>query len=284
MTSLKPALLLAVAACIAVAQAPHLDMKTTEVFGQKIRYHESGSGEKTVILLHGLGGYADMWAANVPAFAAKYHVFAPDQVGFGSSDKPFLNYRVQTMVDFLDGFYRAVNTQRATLIGNSLGGWIAAAYALAHPDKVERLVLVDSVGLASANTSRDALLGLNPSSVAGMRAVLELIFYNKAMITDAFAEQAFAGHMRNNDGYTINAFIDSIQKREDLLDGRLGSIRTPTLVIWGAQDALTPISMGNAFHEGISGSAMATLDKCGHVPQAECSDRFNDAVLQWLAK
>jgi triacylglycerol lipase len=279
---LKSALLFLAAACVASAQPPSLPMKSTDVFGQKIRYHESGTGSRTVVFLHGLGGYADMWAANVPAFAAKYHVFAPDQIGFGSSDKPFLNYRVQTMVDFLDGFYRAVNIHRATLIGNSLGGWIAAAFTLAHPDKVEQLVLVDSAGVAATNA--DLLLRLNPSSVAGMRAVLNILFYNKAMITDAFAEQAFAGHMRNNDGYTINAFIDSMQKKEDTLDGRLGSIRTPTLVVWGAQDELTPIAIGNTFHEGISGSEMVSLDKCGHVPQAECSARFNDAVLQWLAK
>jgi pimeloyl-ACP methyl ester carboxylesterase len=281
---LKPALLLMLVACAASAQAPPLAMKSTEVFGQKIRYHESGTGDRTVIFLHGLGGYADMWAANAPAFAAKYHVFAPDQIGFGTSDKPFLNYRVQTMVDFLDGFYRAVNIQRATLIGNSLGGWIAAAFTLAHPEKVERLVLVDSAGVGASNTDRNVLLGLNPSSVAGMKAVLKLIFYNKAMITDAFAEQAFAGHMRNNDGYTINAFIDSIQRKEDFVEERLGSIRTLTLVVWGAQDELTPIAMGNTMHQGISGSEMVTLDKCGHVPQAECSARFNEAVLQWLAK
>jgi pimeloyl-ACP methyl ester carboxylesterase len=279
---LKPTLLLIFAAGVASAQAPPLAMKSIEVFGQKIRYHESGNGDRTIIFLHGLGGYADIWAANVPAFAAKYHLFALDQIGFGSSDKPFLNYRVQTMVDFLDGFYRAVNIHRATLIGNSLGGWIAAAFTLAHPDKVERLILVDSAGVS--NTERAVLPSLNPSSVAGMRAVLNILFYNKAMITDAFAEQAFAGHMRNNDGYTINAFIDSMQRKEDTLDGRLGSIGTPTLVVWGAQDELTPIAMGNAFHEGISGSEMVSLDKCGHVPQAECSARFNDAVLQWLAK
>lgn len=259
-------------------------MKSVEVLGQKIRYHESGAGDSVVIFLHGLGGYADNWVMNAPAFASRYHVFVPDQIGFGSSDKPFLNYRVQTMVDFLDAFYRKMGIQRATLIGNSLGGWIAAAYALAYPEKVDRLVLVDSAGLVSTTTDRNVLLGLNPSSVAGMRAVLNLILYNKAIVTDAFAEQAFAGHMRNNDGYTINAFIDSIQRREDVLDGRLGSIKQRTLVVWGAQDALTPIAMGNAMHEGIAGSEMVTLDQCGHVPQSECSGRFNEAVLNWLGK
>ncbi len=259
-------------------------MKSVEVLGQTIRYHESGAGDKTVIFLHGLGGYADNWALNAPAFAAHYHVLVPDQIGFGSSSKPYLNYRIQTMIDFLDGFYRKMNVQRATLVGNSLGGWIAAAFAIAHPDKVDRLVLVDSAGLAVAEANRDVLLGLNPSTVEGMRAVLNLILYNKAIITEAFAEQAFAGHMRNNDGYTINAFIDSIQRKEDVLDGRLGSIKEPTLIVWGAQDALTPVSLGKALHDGIAGAEMLTLEKCGHVPQSECSGRFNEAVLNWLQK
>jgi 2-hydroxy-6-oxonona-2,4-dienedioate hydrolase len=283
---LKHWLLLTAVAAIALAQMPTLPMKSVDVFGQKIRYHESGTGDRTVIFLHGLGGYADNWAMNAPAFASKYHVFVPDQIGFGSSDKPFLNYRVQTMVEFLDGFYRKINIERATLVGNSLGGWIAAAFALSHPDKVDRLVLVDSAGLSSSagNTPREVLLGLNPSSVAGMRAVLNLILYNKAMITDAFVEQAFAGHMRNNDGYTINAFIDSVERKEDMLDGKLGLLKPPALIVWGAQDGLTPVALGNALHEGIRGSEMVTLDKCGHIPQAECSPRFNEAVLAWLEK
>ena len=69
-----------------------------------------------------------------------------------------------------------------------------------------------------------------------------------------------------------------------MLDGKLGSMKPPVLVVWGAQDALTPIALGNALHEGIRGSEMVTLDKCGHIPQVECSPRFNEAVLAWLEK
>jgi len=73
-------------------------------------------------------------------------VIALDQIGFGKSDKPLLSYRVETFVDFLDGFVLALKIDRASFVGNSLGGWVAAAYALAHPERVDRLVLVDSAG------------------------------------------------------------------------------------------------------------------------------------------
>ena len=73
-------------------------------------------------------------------------MFVPDQIGFGESDKPPINYRVGTLVDFLDGFYKKVGITKATVVGNSLGGWAAMAFTLAHPDKVERMVLVDSAG------------------------------------------------------------------------------------------------------------------------------------------
>ena len=118
---------------------PGVADKTVNVFGMKIHYLEAGSGP-VVILLHGLGGDGSNWAANIVPFSKKYRVIVPDQIGFGRSDKPMINYRVGTLVDFLDGLMKELNVSRASLVGNSLGGWTAAAFALAHPDKVDRLI------------------------------------------------------------------------------------------------------------------------------------------------
>ena len=95
--------------------------KWATVFGAKIHYLEAGSGP-VVILLHGLGGSTANWAPTIAPLAQKYRVIVPDQIGFGKSDKPMLNYRVNTLVDFLDGFYKQVGVQKATVVGNSLGG------------------------------------------------------------------------------------------------------------------------------------------------------------------
>ena len=102
--------------------------KVVEILGQHIHYYEAGEGD-TIILLHGLGASADIWAANIPALSPHYHVVVPDQLGFGNSDKPPIEYKIQTWVEFLDLFMQALNIPKATVVGNSLGGWIAADFA-----------------------------------------------------------------------------------------------------------------------------------------------------------
>src|SRR5262249_11438085 len=144
------ALLIFIFPLAAHAQSPAPQSKQVEIFGQKIYYLESGSASNpTVILLHGLGGDVSNWAATVPAVTGKYHVFAMDQIGFGQSDKPIMNYRVATLVEFLSAFYKKLGIEKATLVGNSLGGWTAAAFAIAHPEKVDKLVLVSAAGYTS---------------------------------------------------------------------------------------------------------------------------------------
>jgi len=266
------------------AQAPA--SKQVEVFGQKIHYLEAGSGPN-VILLHGLGADSTNWAMNISVLAKSYHVFVPDQIGFGESDKPLINYRVGTLVDFLDGFYKKVGIAKATVVGNSLGGWTALAFTLAHPDKVERMVLVDSAGysfekLGTPKPTIETLNGLNPSTVAGSQAVLALILANKTLATEQAAERLFATHLRNGDGYTIERFIESIQRGEDIVDGKLGAIKVPTLIVWGGADALTPLAEGKMFATEIAGSELVILDHCGHIPHFECATPFNAALLKFL--
>jgi len=267
------------------AQAPA--SKQVEVFGLKIHYVEAGAGP-TVILLHGLGGDANNWAATIPALAKNFHIYVPDQVGFGQSDKPLLNYRVGTLVDFLDGFCKKLGIGKASVVGNSLGGWTAMAFTLAHPDKVDRLVLVDSAGYSlghggAAKATREALMGLNPSTLEATRNLMGVIFANKSMATDDAVERIFADRMRKGDGYTINQFIDSILRNEDVLDGKLGAIKAPTLVIWGREDALTPLASGKDMAQDIAGSETMILDHCGHVPQIECAGPFNAALGKFLS-
>ncbi len=160
-------------------------------------------------------------------------------------------------------------------------------FALAHPEKVNRLVLVDSAGYSSKRMggqplTREMLQGLNPSTVAGEKQLMALVFHNKIYSSDQFAEQAFTTHLRKNDSYTIDRFIDSILRGEDVVDGRLGAIKAPTLIVWGRDDALVPLAAGKALAEDIPGAASVILDGCGHVPQVECAAPFNAALLKYL--
>ncbi len=272
----------------AAAQAQASEPKQVEIFGQKIRYLEAGSASNpAVILLHGLGGDMSNWAMTVPALSGKYHVFAIDQVGFGTSDKPVTNYRVAMLVEFLDVFCKKLGVQKATLVGNSLGGWTAAAFTLAHPEKVDKLVLVDAAGYTGKRWggpefNKDTMAALNPSTTEGFKQLLSLILYNKALLTDQYIETALTNKLKRGDGYTINSFIESLLRGEDFLDGKAKAIKAPTLILWGKNDALTPLGIGKAFAEDIQGAQLVVIDNCGHVPQLEKAGEFNTALLKFL--
>lgn len=257
---------------------------TATVYGAKIHYVEAGSGP-VVVLLHGLGGNSTNWAFNIAALAQKYRVIVPDQIGFGKSDKPLINYRVATYVDFLDAFLKELKVERASLVGNSLGGWIAASYAIAHPEKVERLVLVDAAGLMPAQDfDMPLLIKLNPSTLEGMKDLVSRVFYNKQLfMSDAFIEASMRARINAGDGYTIRSITESILRREDFLDKSLSAIKQPTLVIWGREDGLLPLADGQRFQKEIPGAQLLVLDQCGHVPQVEKAAEFNAAVLKFLA-
>lgn len=272
-----------VAAAQATGAAPAIADKTATVYGAKIRYQEAGSGP-VVVLLHGLGADGSSWASNIAPLAAKYRVIVPDQIGFGKSDKPFINYRVGTLVDFLNGLFKELKIERASLVGNSLGGFTATAFALAYPEKVDKLVLVDAAGYAvPKGTDPQTFNILNPSTREGIRQVMSVVFYDKKMFAnDAVIDTLYTKKMQTGDGYTIQKFIESILRGEDVLDGRLDKIKQPTLLVWGREDALTPLSMGERFKQDIKGSQLLVFDKCGHVPQMEKAAEFNAALLKFL--
>ena len=265
--------------------APSQPMKEAVVFGQKIRYVDMGSGP-AVVLLHGLGGNSTNWVFNTPTLSQKYRVIVPDQVGFGASDKPFINYRVGTYVDFLDKLLEGLKIERATLVGNSMGGWVAASYALRHPAKVERLVLVDAAGFAPPKEfDLAALSGLNPSTRAGMKQLAGMVFFNPLMKSDAAVDMLLAQRLSAGDGYTIQSLVESIHRGEDMLDGKLGAVKQPVLIIWGREDGLTTLAReGERFKKEIPHAQLLVFDNCGHVPQVEKAAEFNAAVLKFLSQ
>lgn len=266
------------------AQAPV--EKNVTVFGAKIRYLEAGDEAKpTVILLHGLGAQAESWALTIPALAANYHVIAPDQVGFGKSDKPLLKYRVATYADFLDKFMSELKIEKASLVGNSMGGWISGLMAVKYPNRVEKIVLADAAGIVPANYDVNQIYQLNNSTRDEIRANLKLIFATPALQNnEMLVDQFFTQRVIANDGYTINAIIESIKRKEDFLNDQLAKIDKPTLIIWGKQDGLLPVSDATVFNKGIKGSQLVIFENCGHVPQFEKAADFNKTVLEFLGK
>ena len=275
-------LLIGSSVCFAQSPAP----KQIEVFGQKINYVETGAGPH-VILLHGLADDWSVWEQTIPALKSKYHVWAIDQIGFGQSDKPFINYRVAVFVEFLHAFCKKAGIEKATLVGNSLGGWVAAAYAHAHPDRVEKLVLVNAAGYwpqqeGVRELRREELMQISVSSLSAYQETMKWMFYDDSLATEAVVEQAYTAQLKRNDGYTINQFIESVLRREDRLDGMLPAIKTPTLVLWTREDEATPLAIGHAFAKALPNAQATILERCGHMPQVECARKLNEALQKFL--
>ena len=256
--------------------------KTISVFGQSIHYFDMGSGP-VVVLLHGLGSRKDDWLPVLEPMAQKYRLLVPDQIGFGKSDKPLPDYSIQTYVDFLNEFLRQLKVEKASLVGESLGGWIAGLYAVeisggAHLVPVEKLVLVDAGGLKQDQPLPD----LNPSSLTAMRGLMEVVFYDTSWLNEDALRKIFTDKLAVKDGYTVRSILSNPSRETQRLDARLGNIKVPTLVAWGKQDKLLPIASGERYAAGIAGAKFVSFEKCGHVPPMEKTEEFLAAVMAFL--
>ena len=282
---LTPVLLLALfaAPCFAQAPAAQPEEKTIAVFGQAIKYWDVGSGP-VVVLVHGLGSAKDLdWGRVVAPLSQKYRLLVPDQIGFGHSDKPLLDYKIQTYVDFLNEFLRELKIERASLVGESLGGWISALYVVeasggAHLVPVQNLVLVDAAGLQQDKP----IPNLNPSTLADMRKLMEAVFYDTSWLSEPMLQQIFADKLAKHDGYTVHSILSNPALASERLDSEVAQIKVPTLVVWGKQDALLPISSGERYAAGIPGARLVSFDQCGHVPPVEKTAEFVTALTTFL--
>jgi len=282
---LTPVLLVVLftAPCFAQAPAAQPEEKTIAVFGQAIKYWDVGSGP-VVVLVHGLGSAKDLdWARVVAPLSQKYRLLVPDQIGFGHSDKPLLDYKIQTYVDFLNEFLRELKIERASLVGESLGGWISALYVVeasggAHLVPVQKLVLVDAAGLQQDKP----IPNLNPSTLEDMRKLMKVVFYDTSWLSEPMLHQIFADKLAKHDGYTVRSILSNPTLASERLDSTLAQIKVPTLVVWGKQDALLPISSGERYAAGIPGARLVSFDQCGHVPPVEKTAEFVTALTTFL--
>ena len=257
--------------------------KEVQVSGHRLHYLESGAGPP-VILLHGLGADVRAWRFTIPVLAENFHVYALDQIGFGQSEKPEISYRVSTLVDALLGFQDVLGIKKASLVGNSLGGWVAALAATSHADRVDKLVLVDAAGYGEdpAQLVREFLSQLDPNVVAAAEQLLSSLNPGDQRVIEAAAASYFARRMGRNDGFAVASLAESFMRGDDVLGPEVKQLRAPTLVVWGRDDKTIPLRAGEAFGEDIPGARLVVLDHCGHRPQIECAPAFNAAVKPFL--
>jgi pimeloyl-ACP methyl ester carboxylesterase len=244
----------------------------------RIHYYAGGRG-KPLVLVHGLGGKAENWAAMMPSLSRHgYRVYAPDLLGFGRSDRPDVNYSIALQADVLLQFFDSQHLTRADLGGWSMGGWVVLEFALAHPERVRRVVVYDSAGIYFKPRFDPALF--HPATVEQAQQFLALLTPQASRIPRFVLRDLIREGRRT--AWVVDRSMKSMQAGADLLDGRLQSIQCPVLIVWGKQDVLLPLFCGEEMRREIPRSSLAIFDGCGHLAPAECSDRVLAETLHFL--
>ena len=260
---------------------PLPELRSTPVFGQTIRYYDVGSGPP-LLLIHGLGGDADEWALCFEPFSKSHRVLALDLLGFGRSDKPPIEYHIAGFVEVVEHFLKTLRIDQTAILGESLGGWIAAAFALKFPKIVDKLILVDAAGVWG--DIKDLPIDVRVSTLGHLREVFQLLFYDKRLVSEALVDMAYRLHLERGDGPTIDSVLRSQEGGRERLDNVIGGIAAPTLIVWGEQDEMIPLSVGQRLYQLIAGSKLEVIPQCGHLPALEKPAEFARCVLEFLAE
>ncbi len=262
---------------------------TADAGGIKINYLEAGRGEP-VVLIHGSGpgvsAYAN-WRLVIPALAEQFRVIAPDMVGFGFTERPGnLEYGVQTWADQVLALMDTLGIRSAHLVGNSFGGAIALRIAIGQPDRVNKLVLMGSVGVPFKITEGlETVWGYTPS-VENMRKVLDKFAYSRELVSDELAEVRYRGSMEPGWQESFAAMFPAPRQRwVDAMvtpDDEIRRLPHEALVVHGREDRVIPLETSYRLLELIDNADLHVFSHCGHWSQIERNAEFNRLVLDFF--
>jgi pimeloyl-ACP methyl ester carboxylesterase len=249
--------------------------RTALVGGLPVHYWEAGeeNGRALLLLSGGIGDAELNWQAVIPQLAETYHLLAPDLPSYsGSAALPVMS--VEALVEWLHSFLNALNVEQAVVIGSSLGALVARLFAAAYPQHTPAIILINGGAIPHTPPLIKALARIPGASsllfqMMGRSATssssLGGMFFAKGLVTDAFVQRSqatapnFARLMRGMLAYPIPPEQTPA---------------VPTLLLWGANDAMATLEDAEALHKAIPGSRLAQIADCGHLPQLEAADVF----------
>ena len=256
------------------------------------RVLEAGTGPKTLFFIHGLGARADRWQANLPALAeAGYRCIAVDLPGHGFATKTGdFDFTVPNCAKLMSGLLDDLEIETATLIGTSLGGYIAADMACAMPQRVSALMLVGTLGIVPlGQEARDRLSArFGTVSRDGIEGKLRTVLHDdKRFFTEAWLDEEW--RINNSPGahdafaHIANYIKDGIDN--DVVGNNLAALpnRPPIAIIWGTEDKAVPPSVGEASKAILQPELYELIPKTGHCPYYEASEDFNRIVLDFAS-
>jgi pyruvate dehydrogenase E2 component (dihydrolipoamide acetyltransferase) len=274
---------------------PELRLARGPVDGLTVHYVAAGRGP-AVLLVHGLGGFAESWRWNMDALAERARVYALDLPGFGQSAKPSAHYDLDFFAAAIDAFLHAMRIGPVSLVGHSLGGAVAVRYALGHPARVDRLALIAALVPGFYRLSLAYRLG----ALAGLGDAAALV--RCAPLYRVAIARCFHAPRRAD----VDFLVDWASAARTGLDARLAFLRTlrhlrpdlveraaafrrsvaaldfPVLLVHGRQDPVIPPQYCDGAAGTFARASVRWLDACGHFPQIEHASRVNEWLAEFL--
>jgi pimeloyl-ACP methyl ester carboxylesterase len=269
-------------------------LRSIVVRDSRVNYLEMGDGPP-VVLIHGLSGCWQNWLENIPHLARRHRVVALDLAGFGESELPQEEISIPGYGRFVDAFLGEIGVERGSLVGNSMGGFIAAEISISHPRRVDKLVLVSAAGLVRVGNrqlyalERAARL-FHPMTAAFLarrerlvrrpglrkRMLYGVVRYPERIAPELCYEVA--------SGAGKPGFLDALQAIMDYdFRERLPEIEDPTLIVWGQDDRIVPVAGAYQYEKLIPNARREVWEDTGHLPMLERPARFNKLVEDFLA-
>jgi len=275
---------------------PEVRLEGGAIDGLALHYVRKGRGP-AVVLLHGLGGFAESWRRTLDALAGRADVQALDLPGFGLSGKPRVRYDLTFFTRALHGFLDALGLGQVALVGHSLGGAIAVAYALTHPGRVDRLALVGAVvpgfdyrpswlyRMVAVRGLGEVLALCGSRSV--YRAAIGRCFHTPvAEEIDALVDWGYAARTGWEAKAAYLAALRDVradfETRADAYRRVVVTLPMPVLLVHGRQDPVVPAAHCVSVAKGLRRSTVRWLDGCGHFPQIEHADTVNGWLEEFL--
>jgi len=263
------------------------------VQGVATRVLEAGTSGPPVVFVHGTGGRAERWERNLDAAAAAgYHAYAFDLPGHGFAAKgPGVECSVPAYRALLSGFVDEVlqgsNSEKAFVVGTSLGGHVVASYAVAAPQRVKAIALCGSMGLVpmSAEARGRIQAGANNQTREGIAAKFTRVIFDQSLVTPEMVEAEY--RINNSPGAkesfaTLGKYIAE-RLDDDVVGEKLAASAVPVLLAWGDQDKTVPLAVGQQAAKLLPKSKLVTLPGAAHTPYYEKHQDFNAALAEFLA-
>jgi pimeloyl-ACP methyl ester carboxylesterase len=276
------------------ASIPHSESsRFTEIDGVRIHYQEKGVGTP-LVLLHGFTSSTYSWKDVFEPLSRNFRVITVDLKGFGFSGKPDGDYTRRAQAQLVAHLLDHLKIEKAWIGGNSMGGEVALNVALANPQRVAGLILIDTAGVEVKGGGSLApayvripfvgrvLTALALTSDKLVREGLEKSFFDDAKITGE--RVAYYYRPLRTRGGQLAALRARTQADQFPIEQDLGRVNARTLIIWGAEDALIPLAAGRTMNSLIKNSKLVIIEKCGHVPQEEMPERVIEEVISFIGK